>query len=79
MVGDAVYGGQKPRSKGPLAAFGRQALHAAELAFRHPRNGVEVVFRAPLPIDMEELLIRLRQLAQPAERARKGRGSAMLD
>ena len=32
----------------------RQALHAAELAFRHPRTGAALQFAAPLPADMSQ-------------------------
>jgi len=41
--------------------FARQALHAHRLGFRHPRSGELVRFEAPLPVDMRELLKRLRR------------------
>jgi len=34
----------------------RQALHAAHLLFRHPRDGAPMEFSAPLPVDLEVLL-----------------------
>jgi 23S rRNA pseudouridine1911/1915/1917 synthase len=37
----------------------RQALHAAELGFRHPITGQEMMFKTPLPPDMEKLLAAL--------------------
>jgi 23S rRNA pseudouridine1911/1915/1917 synthase len=41
--------------------FARQALHAHRLAFRHPADGRELQFEAPLPADFQELLGRLRR------------------
>jgi 23S rRNA pseudouridine1911/1915/1917 synthase len=43
----------------------RQALHAAELAFQHPRSGEEMAFSAPLPPDLAELQAAL----EPYDRA----------
>jgi 23S rRNA pseudouridine1911/1915/1917 synthase len=34
----------------------RQMLHAAELRFRHPRSGVELILQAPLPQDFQAVL-----------------------
>ncbi len=55
VVGDSVYGRRRE-------AWGmtRQALHAARLAFPHPRTGVAVAVEAPLPEDMAAALDRLR-------------------
>lgn len=44
VAGDVVYGPSKPK----LGLEG-QALHAARLAFRHPRTGREMAFGAPVP------------------------------
>ncbi len=46
LVGDSLYGG--------LAAAGmqRQALHAYQLAFKHPATGQDMRFHAELPTDM---------------------------
>lgn len=41
-------------------AFGRQALHAHRLAFRHPTDDRALRFEAPLPDDMRALVARLR-------------------
>ncbi|PZX16052.1 23S rRNA pseudouridine1911/1915/1917 synthase [Palleronia aestuarii] len=68
LIGDPVYGGQRKAGRGTLGdalaaqieAFGRQALHAAELGFRHPANGAEMRFESPLPPDLAELLSALR-------------------
>jgi 23S rRNA pseudouridine1911/1915/1917 synthase len=40
----------------------RQALHAAELGFKHPITGEELMFQMPMPPDMQRLLVRLRGL-----------------
>ena len=42
-------------------AFGRHALHARRLAFRHPVDERAMEFEAPLPTDLEDLLVRLRK------------------
>jgi 23S rRNA pseudouridine1911/1915/1917 synthase len=44
--------------------FTRQALHAHRLAFRHPVDGRELRFEAPLPDDFRQLLDRLRRTKQ---------------
>lgn len=40
--------------------FPRQALHAHRLAFRHPLDGREMRFEAPLPEDLQKVIGRLR-------------------
>lgn len=40
--------------------FGRQALHAFQLSFRHPVTGRPLSFEAPLPADMIDLITRLK-------------------
>jgi 23S rRNA pseudouridine1911/1915/1917 synthase len=68
LLGDETYGaGHKasarrlgPRPQAALAALGRQALHAAELAFVHPVSGRRMQFEAPLPSDMADLVDALR-------------------
>ncbi len=69
LVGDPVYG--RPRAAaardiGPeiatsLAAFPRQALHAAELGFRHPVSGERIRLESPLPADLRDLVAILRR------------------
>jgi 23S rRNA pseudouridine1911/1915/1917 synthase len=62
LVGDPVYG-HRPRDArlGAVArALGRQALHAATLAFDHPVTGQHLAFEAPLPADMQAALTALR-------------------
>lgn len=71
LVGDSVYGAhfasKAARLPDPLAArvrgFGRQALHAASLAFDHPVTGAHMSFEAPMPPDMEELVSAFRGFA----------------
>ncbi|MDT8859099.1 RluA family pseudouridine synthase [Alkalihalobacillus sp. MEB130] len=55
LAGDPKYG---PKKK-TLDIEG-QALHAAVLGFSHPKTGEEMVFEAPLPKDMEQVLLQLR-------------------
>lgn len=49
LAGDDLYGGAR-------TYIGRQALHAAQLAFVHPRTGMEMKWSEPLPADMQHLL-----------------------
>lgn len=68
LVGDPVYGGNRRASARALgddaaaavAAFPRQALHAAELGFQHPVSGEALAFSSPPPPDMAGLLAKLR-------------------
>lgn len=62
LLGDPVYGRTPHRLRPLLAAqhFHRQALHAAELGFIHPVSGERVHFTSPLPDDMSQLLVELR-------------------
>ena len=71
VVGDPVYGRQRAAKgaaskteKGIVAqlqAFPRQALHAGEIKFVHPRTGKQMKFKAPLPDDLAALLKHLRR------------------
>jgi 23S rRNA pseudouridine1911/1915/1917 synthase len=63
LVGDKVYGGRMllPKGASPelietLRAFRRQALHAAHLAFEHPKTGKPIDCVSSLPADMQSLL-----------------------
>ena len=51
LVGDPKY----TAKKNPFAIVG-QALHSLTLSLTHPRMGTEMIFTAPLPADMEEIL-----------------------
>ena len=65
VMGDPIYGAGFKASAGKLDAkartaldeLGRQALHAAELAFEHPITGLRLRFTSPLPA----AIARLRQ------------------
>ena len=58
VVGERVY---RPRNRPPSKArFHRQALHAQTLGFRHPLTGQDVHVEAPLPADLDTLIVDLR-------------------
>ncbi|MDG2018404.1 MAG: 23S rRNA pseudouridine(1911/1915/1917) synthase RluD [Porticoccaceae bacterium] len=66
LVGDSLYAGRFKIHKGApakfieyLRNFGRQALHAVELALVHPATGEEVSWSSPLPEDIQMLLSQL--------------------
>ena len=59
IVGDATYGGVHRRVPGDIRAVNRLErpfLHAARLAFTHPRDGRRMEFIAPLPEDLQRIL-----------------------
>jgi 23S rRNA pseudouridine1911/1915/1917 synthase len=68
LLGDVTYGaGFKASARtlgasaqAALARLGRQALHAAELAFVHPVTGRRLAFTSPLPADMAALASALK-------------------
>jgi 23S rRNA pseudouridine1911/1915/1917 synthase len=65
VVGDTLYGAAahlRVRDT-ELPALGRNFLHAAKLAFAHPRTGEKVELRAPLPIELREFLYLLSKAA----------------
>lgn len=55
VVGDPLYGGVRTGLDLP-----RPFLHAAHLAFRHPRTGEGLAFDSALPADLQAVLDRLR-------------------
>ena len=67
LLGDMTYGaGFKASARklsadaqAALADLGRQALHAAGLAFVHPVTGKRLAFESPPPADMARLLAAL--------------------
>ena len=71
VVGDHDYNGRNPEVikesehlphfKKILELIDRQALHAAELDFEHPRTGKPLHLAAPLPPDIETVLEYLRK------------------
>ncbi len=75
LVGDATYGGDRPRipiwspTQGQLAHqllsyLPRQALHAYHLGFVHPITGQTLTFTAPMPADMAAALAFLQEISQ---------------
>ena len=68
LLGDKTYGAGfkasarnlNPAAQAALKALGRQALHAAELAFVHPVTGKRLAFVSPLPRDMADLVAALK-------------------
>lgn len=71
VFGDPVYGGVRyvnrlaPRDRIRLQALLREldrtGLHAYHLGFRHPADGEALVFEAPVPRDMERVLLQLTE------------------
>lgn len=49
LLGDDLYGGSREK-------IGRQALHAVQLSFPHPRTNERLTLTEPLPADMKALL-----------------------
>ena len=62
VVGDPKYGPEKKRF-----AIAGQALHSAELSLKHPTTGQDMLFTAPLPQDMTDILKQL-QISKREER-----------
>lgn len=74
LVGDPVYGGRprpppgaSPALSEKLQHFGRQALHAADLALPHPQTGEQLSWHSPLPEDMASLVEALREDARQSD------------
>jgi len=64
VVGDPTYGKRKMGKDMPkiLQDFPRQALHAVELRFLHPRSGILMQFQSNPPRDIMNLLRQLRRM-----------------
>jgi len=73
LIGDPLYGPQLTALRAALKAggydaaraeviqsFGRQALHAHQIAFTHPITGEDMAFESPYPDDFKDLLSSLR-------------------
>ena len=65
VVGDTLYGAPQRERVGAelMPTLGRNFLHAARIAFAHPRTARRLEIRAPLP---QELISYLKGLAQAA-------------
>jgi 23S rRNA pseudouridine1911/1915/1917 synthase len=71
IVGDALYGGVHRRVPGDIRAvqrLERPFLHAARLAFTHPRDGRRMEFIARLPDDLQNVLDDLPGWKETKER-----------
>ena len=65
LVNDPKYGSKKAS---PFAIKG-QALHSHELTLTHPTTGEEMHFTAPLPDDMQKILLFLHDRKKKANKA----------
>ena len=68
LVGDQQYGDRSrlikqatPEFSSYMAKFPRQALHAVKLELEHPITGEYLSFESPIPDDIEDLLVKLRE------------------
>ena len=72
LVGDATYTRRRvirdPATKALCDPWERPALHAWELALRHPVSGRKLRFTAPMPDDMIALVEGLREVAAKRDR-----------
>jgi 23S rRNA pseudouridine1911/1915/1917 synthase len=65
VVGDELYGGVRrkpPPGLGPLNRLERPFLHASRLTLKHPSTGERLAFEAPLPPDLEAVLVDVRRI-----------------
>jgi len=83
VLGDRVYGaGFKTRAavlsdpaRAALERLDRQALHAAGLAFEHPRTRRQMAFKSDFPKDIQDLVEALRpKTFAPTSKSRRGPG-----
>jgi 23S rRNA pseudouridine1911/1915/1917 synthase len=65
VVGDTLYGAAAHLRVGDIALppLGRNFLHAAKIAFSHPRTGERMELRAPLPPELHDFLHTLARTA----------------
>lgn len=68
LVGDQQYGDRSrlirqatPEFSSYMAKFPRQALHAVKLELEHPITSESLSFEVPIPQDLEDLLVKLRE------------------
>ena len=67
VVGDPVYGGRRrhpPPHLRMVQRLDRPFLHAARLAFTHPRDGRRLEVSCPLPDDLQELADAIRTVTR---------------
>lgn len=65
VLGDRVYGGARVMKLGADTVM-RQMLHAESLSLLHPDTGHPMTFTAPLPVDMAEIIEKLRKMKMAA-------------
>jgi 23S rRNA pseudouridine1911/1915/1917 synthase len=68
VVGDTLYGAPHQQRIGRelLPALGRNFLHAARIAFTHPRTGKKMEFRAPLPEELRTYIQAVGRMVKSA-------------
>lgn len=66
VVGDTLYGAprQEPATSVLLPSLNRNFLHAARIAFVHPRTNQRIEVRAPLPVQLLDYLAALAHALQ---------------
>lgn len=60
LVGDPTYGARRSELPPGLQSLTRQALHARQLALKHPSSGESLGWEAPLPDELQAALDSLR-------------------
>ena len=73
VAGDPVYGDARRDRSLPERPL-RQMLHAARLAFAHPRGGRRLEFERPPPADMRRVLERLDAESRESNRGNSRQG-----
>ncbi|MEP7272704.1 MAG: RluA family pseudouridine synthase [Acidobacteriota bacterium] len=79
VVGDTGYDNGRGKNfsdsalRGMIAHLGRPFLHAASLAFTHPKSGEPMSFELGLPVELLEVLERLRQSGRKVRAAADSR------
>ena len=66
VIGDQIYGSAAkgyvlqlpPAAQLAVGALKRQFLHAVRLSYRHPINGHDLQFTAPLPVELAEIFTK---------------------
>ena len=79
VVGDPTYGGRRrhpPAHLRIVQPLDRPFLHAARLAFTHPRDGRRIVVSCALPDDLQDLAGEIRAITR--RRAAAGPGGRLL-
>ena len=60
VLGDPTYGGRKVCELAGVS-IPRVMLHARTLGFNHPVTGIDLLFTAPIPVDMDGVVYALQQ------------------